>query len=101
MRLDRRFAALRQQVQTAEQTVQQQQAQARQQWHQLQATWRAGWTPGRIVLAGLVTGFVCARMQLPTMRIVAGWLRLLRSGMPLLEQLRAMTDTAPPHDHGA
>ncbi len=30
---------------------------------QFKASWRAGWTPGRIVIAGLVSGFVIGRVE--------------------------------------
>ena len=30
---------------------------------QLKASWRAGWTPGRIVIAGLVSGFFIGRAE--------------------------------------
>lgn len=30
---------------------------------QLKAAWRAAWTPGRIVIAGLVSGFVIGRVE--------------------------------------
>lgn len=30
---------------------------------QLKASWRAGWTPGRIVIAGLASGFVIGRTE--------------------------------------
>ena len=30
---------------------------------QLKASWRAGWTPGRIVIAGLVSGFLLGRAE--------------------------------------
>ena len=30
---------------------------------QLKSSWRAAWTPGRIVIAGLVTGFVTGRAE--------------------------------------
>lgn len=30
---------------------------------QLKASWRAGWTPGRIVIAGLVSGFFVGRAE--------------------------------------
>lgn len=30
---------------------------------QLKRSWRAAWTPGRIVIAGLVTGFVTGRVE--------------------------------------
>jgi hypothetical protein len=32
-------------------------------WRQLRASWRAGWTPGRVVIAGLASGFIAGRLQ--------------------------------------
>lgn len=32
-------------------------------WRQLKASWRAGWTPGRILIGGLVSGFAIGRME--------------------------------------
>ncbi len=32
-------------------------------WRQLKGSWREAWTPGRIVLAGLVTGFLTGRAR--------------------------------------
>jgi len=32
-------------------------------WRQLKRSWREGWTPGRIVVAGLVTGFFTGRAR--------------------------------------
>lgn len=32
-------------------------------WRQLKGSWKAGWTPGRIVIAGLVGGFMVGRVE--------------------------------------
>ena len=32
-------------------------------WRQLKSAWRAAWTPGRIVVAGLASGFLVGRAQ--------------------------------------
>jgi len=40
-------------------------------WHQLVATWRAAWTPGRIVIAGLASGFLVGRAE-PLRRVARG-----------------------------
>ena len=37
---------------------------------QLKASWRAGWTPGRIVIAGVVSGFLMGRVE-PLQAVVA------------------------------
>ena len=33
------------------------------QWQQVKSTWRESWTPGRIVIAGLASGFLVGRAQ--------------------------------------
>ena len=33
------------------------------QWRHLKSTWREAWTPGRVVIAGLVSGFLVGRAQ--------------------------------------
>lgn len=35
-------------------------------WQQLRQTWREAWTPGRILIAGIASGFVVGRGELPT-----------------------------------
>lgn len=32
-------------------------------WRQLKASWKSGWTPGRIVIAGLASGFLIGRVE--------------------------------------
>lgn len=32
-------------------------------WRQFKASWRAGWTPGRILIGGLVSGFAIGRIE--------------------------------------
>lgn len=32
-------------------------------WRQLKGSWREAWTPGRIILAGLITGFFTGRAR--------------------------------------
>lgn len=32
-------------------------------WRQFKASWRLGWTPGRILIGGLVSGFAVGRME--------------------------------------
>jgi hypothetical protein len=46
-------------------------------WRQLKAAWKAAWTPGRIIIAGLVSGWVIGRTD--PIRHVAksgSWLQL-------------------------
>ena len=53
-----RFETLLQHVQRAEQRVELRATHAQLQWATLKQAWRDGWTPGRIVIAGLVSGFL-------------------------------------------
>lgn len=52
---------------------------------QLKASWRAGWTPGRIVVAGLVGGFFMGRTE-PAGAVVARG----RSAMQLITMLNGL-----------
>lgn len=55
------FDALIEKVRQAEAALEARERQAGADWRQTRASWRALWTPGRILLAGLASGFVFAR----------------------------------------
>jgi ferredoxin len=57
------FEALRRRVQRAESLVEGRGQDTLDHWGQLRAHWRAGWTPWRIVIAGLGLGFVAGRAE--------------------------------------
>lgn len=57
------FRQLIEKVEQAEAALEAQERVVAADWRQLRASWRAGWTPGRIVLAGLVSGFVIGRVE--------------------------------------
>jgi hypothetical protein len=76
------FDALLQKVKQAETALEAQERQAAADWRQFKASWRAAWTPGRIVVAGLVAGFLTGRVQ-PTMLRQYSGPRLLRSSQEL------------------
>jgi hypothetical protein len=84
-------------VQQAETALEAQERQASADWRQLKASWRALWTPGRIVLAGVVSGFAVGRVQ-PLRRAASGGglLQLLTalSGMFAGTSAQAAADTA-------
>jgi hypothetical protein len=65
------FDALIQKVRQAETALEAQERRAGADWRQLRATWRALWTPGRIVLAGIAAGFVVGRAE-PFKRAAGG-----------------------------
>lgn len=55
------FDALIEKVRQAEAALEARERQAGADWRQTRASWRALWTPGRILLAGLAGGFLFAR----------------------------------------
>lgn len=52
------FEALQRRVQRAERLVDRRATRTQQNWAALKLDWRAGWTPWRIVAAGLIGGFL-------------------------------------------
>lgn len=57
------FDKLIEKVSQAESALEAQERRMAADWRQLKSSWRAAWTPGRIVIAGLVTGFVTGRAE--------------------------------------
>ena len=57
------FDALITKVQQAEQALEARERTASTQWQQVKTTWRESWPPGRIVIAGLASGFLVGRAQ--------------------------------------
>jgi hypothetical protein len=58
-----RFEQLISKVRQAEDAVEMQERRVVVQLQQLKGTWREAWTPGRIIIAGLVSGFVIGRAE--------------------------------------
>lgn len=56
-----KFERLKHRVERAEQLVEGRASQTRDHWQSLTTTWRDSWTPLRIVVAGLVSGFIVGR----------------------------------------
>lgn len=57
------FDALIAKVEQAEAALESRERRTGEQWRQLKASWRAAWTPGRILVAGLATGFLVGRAR--------------------------------------
>lgn len=57
------FESLIQKVNQSEAALEAQERQVAADFRQLKSSWRAAWTPGRIVIAGLVTGFLTGRAE--------------------------------------
>lgn len=77
------FEALIDKVRQAEVAVESREREAVAQWRQLSDTWRAAWTPGRIVVAGLASGFLVGRARPLRVATGGGMLQLVTalSGM--------------------
>ncbi len=65
------FEQLIDKVTQAEQALEARERSTAAEWRQLKAAWRAAWTPGRIVVAGLASGFLVGRAQ-PLSRTTGG-----------------------------
>lgn len=57
------FEALITKVEQAEQALEGRERRTAQQWQLLKGVWREAWSPGRIVIAGLASGFLIGRTQ--------------------------------------
>lgn len=80
------LAELHARVAAAEREVEARREQTAAQCRRTLATWRTGWTPGRLVVAGLALGFLSGRAR--PLRLVGsdGVLNLLRALAKLLER---------------
>lgn len=57
------FKQLLTKVQQAEAALEARERRVSDQWRHLKTTWRAAWTPGRVIIGGLVAGFLVGRAQ--------------------------------------
>jgi hypothetical protein len=72
------FKQLLTKVQQAEAALESRERRVSHEWDHLKTTWRAAWTPGRVIIAGLVSGFLVGRAQ--PLRAVARsgqWMQLV------------------------
>ncbi len=65
------FHELIDKVHQAETALEARERQASADWRQTKASWRALWTPGRIVIAGLASGFIVGQAR-PLKRVTTG-----------------------------
>lgn len=74
------FEKLLKKVEQAEDALEAQERRTAADWRQLKRSWKASWTPGRIVLAGLASGFLVGRLEPgKAMASGGGVLRMLAS----------------------
>lgn len=73
------FTKLIDKVTQAEHALEAQERYVGAEWRQLKISWREAWTPGRIVVAGLASGFLVGRARplARTTRTGGGFLQLL------------------------
>ena len=57
------YRQLQRRVERAERLVEGRGLQAQSHWAELKQHWREGWTPARIIAAGLVSGFISGRAE--------------------------------------
>jgi hypothetical protein len=65
------FKQLITKVEQAEQALEAQERRAAADWRQVKDSWRTGWTPTRIVLAGFASGFAIGRAK-PLKHVTGG-----------------------------
>lgn len=86
------YDTLIEKVRQAEQALEARERTMSADWRQTRATWRAAWTPGRIVAAGAIAGFMFGRLR--SKRAApdssgAGLIRLATSLIGLITALQA------------
>lgn len=89
-----RFEQLRQRVQRAESRVSSSRDLAQSSRLALFDAWRRGWTPGRIVIAGLLSGLLVGRSQPLSRMDGARWLQLAGTMSSMLAALRSAAEDA-------
>ncbi len=85
------FEKLQRRVQRAEQLVEGRMQQTQGHWIMLRHAWGDAWTPGRIVIAGLVSGFLAGRAEPLKSMTGARWLQMVGSVSSLFASLQAAT----------
>lgn len=84
------FDKLQKKVKQAEDALEAEERRTAADWRQLKRSWQASWTPGRIVLGGLLAGFTVGRIE-PGKAVASGTgvLRMLASLGALLASTQA------------
>jgi hypothetical protein len=94
------FDQLRRRVERAERLVQGRADDTQVHWHTLRRVWREGWTAPRIVIAGIIAGFVAGKLEPAKGRAMAGqatrWVQMFStvSGLFSAMQAQAASDDA-------
>lgn len=89
------FEALKARVERAEALTEGRMLQTQDHYQALRGTWRQAWTPTRILIAGLASGFLVGRSHpertLEKLRVLGGpkWIQLISSASGLVASLQA------------
>lgn len=98
-----RFEELVQRVHDTEHALELQRSHTRETWRGLRTSWREGWTPTRIMLAGVLSGFLVGRAQ-PVRKVVglpaSRWVQIGTSLWSLAASFKAK-DAARTAEHAA
>lgn len=79
-----KFGALQRRVKRCEQVVAVRMGETEDNWSQLGRVWKQGWSPMRIVVAGLAGGFVAGKLEMPRKVSGARWLQMIGSVSSLM-----------------
>lgn len=74
-----KFSTLRSRVERCEQVVAVRLIDTQDNWGVLSQAWRSGWSPLRIIVAGVASGFVAGKLELPGKVSGARWLQMVGS----------------------
>ena len=74
-----KFSTLRSRVKRCEQVVAVRLVDTQDNWGVLSQVWRSGWSPLRIIVAGVASGFVAGKLELPGKVSGARWLQMVGS----------------------
>lgn len=90
------FDALIQKVKQAEVALETSEQRTAARWKELKIVWKEGWTPGRIIMAGLASGFLVGRAKPLKLASGGGVLNLLTalSGLMASGSAQAAADGA-------
>ncbi len=74
-----KFSTLRSRVKRCEQVVAVRLVDTQDNWGVLSQVWRSGWSPLRIIVAGVASGFVAGKLEIPGKVSGARWLQMVGS----------------------
>lgn len=84
-----KFSRLRDRVKRCEQVVAVRLTDTQDNWGVLSQVWRSGWSPLRIILVGVASGFVVGKLEIPGKVNGARWLQMIGSVSNLFASAQA------------